>query len=97
MYGATMGNIHLCEYIVNKGHAFRAYEINVGDYRGINEPSAISTPSTGYKVGILNSDGDEKSKRGGSNESKHGSSGGASDHRELGDEGEFVNDGMVDE
>jgi len=48
-------------------------------------------------VGILNSDGDEKSKRGDSNESKHDSSWGESDHRGSGEEGELVNDGIGDE
>jgi len=57
----------------------------------------ISTPSTGYKVGILNSDGEEKSKRGDSSESEYDSSGGESDHRGFGDEGELVNDGGEDE
>ena len=69
----------------------------MGDYGEINESLTISTPSSGYKVGILNSDGDEKSKRGDSNESKHGRSGGESDHRGFGDEGELVNDGSEGE
>ena len=71
--------------------------MDMGDYGEINESLTISTPSSGYKVGILNSDGDEKSKRGDSNESKHGRSGGESDHRGFGDEGELVNDGSEGE
>lgn len=41
--------------------------------------STISTLSVGYRVGILNSDGDEKSKRGDSKDSKDGNSEGESD------------------
>lgn len=67
--------------------------MDMENYGEINELSTISTPSSGYRVGILNSDGDEKSKRGDSNESKYGNSGGESDHRGSGDEGELVNDG----
>ena len=69
----------------------------ISNYKEINGSPTISTPSTGYKVGILSSDGDEKSKRGDSNESKHGNSGGESDHRRSGDEGELVNDGSEGE
>jgi len=47
-------------------------------------------------VGILNSDGEEKSKRGDSSESKHDNSGGVSDHKVSGEEGELVNDGRGD-
>lgn len=71
--------------------------MDIRNYGEINELSTISTPSTGYKEGILNSDGDEKSKRGDSNELKHGNSGGESDHRGSGDEGELVNDGSEGE
>lgn len=53
-------------------------------------------PSAGYRLGILNSDGKEKSKRDGSNESKHDDSGGGSDHKVSGEEGELVNDGIGD-
>jgi len=53
-------------------------------------------PSAGYKVGILNSDGDEKSKRGDLRKSKHVSvswnSEGGSDCMESGEEGELVDD-----
>ena len=61
--------------------------------------STIPTPSVGYRAGILNSDGDEKLKRGGSSDAKHGSSGGESDHRVSGvdGEGELVSDGTGDE
>ena len=69
----------------------------MGDYGEINELITISTPSSGYKVGILNRDGDVKSKRGDSNESEHGNSGGEIDHRGFGDEGELVNDGSKGE
>ena len=58
--------------------------------------STIPTPSAGYKVGILNSDGEEKSKKGDSSESKHDNSGGVSDHKASGEEGELVNDGRGD-
>jgi len=34
--------------------------MGIENYREVNELSTISTPSAGYKVGILNSDGDEK-------------------------------------
>ena len=34
--------------------------MGIGNYREINESSTISTPPAGYKVGILNSDGDGK-------------------------------------
>ena len=71
--------------------------MSIGNHRETNELSKISTPSAGYKVGILNSEGDEKSNRGDSNESKHGNSGGESDHRGSGDEGELVNDGSEGE
>ena len=66
-------------------------------YRENSELSVISTPSAGYKLGILNSDGDEKPKRGDSSGLKHGSSEGESDHRVSGVVGEFVNDGNGDE
>ena len=69
----------------------------ISNYKEINGSPTIPTPSAGYKVGILNSDGDEKSKRDDSNESKHGNSGGESDHRGFGDEGELVNDGSEGE
>lgn len=54
----------------------------------------MSTPA-GYKSGILNSDGDEKSKRGGASDSNDGSSRGESDHWVSGvdGDGELVNDG----
>ena len=71
--------------------------MGIGNYEGINWSPMISTPSTGYKVGIFSSDGDEKSNRGDSNKSKHGNSGGESDHRGSGDEGELVNDGSEGE
>jgi len=58
--------------------------------------STISTPSEGYKLGILNSDGEEKSKRDDSSESRHDNSGGGSDHKVSGEEGELVNDGIGD-
>ena len=58
--------------------------------------STISTPSAGYRLGILNSDGEEKSKRDDSNESKHDNSGGGSDHKVSGEEGELVKDGIGD-
>ena len=45
----------------------------------------------------MKSDDVEKSKRGGSNESKQGNSGGESDHRGSGDKGELVNDGSEGE
>ena len=54
--------------------------------------STISTPSVGYRVGILNSDGEEKSKRDDPSESKYIDSGDESDHRVSGEEGESVND-----
>jgi len=68
-----------------------------GNYK-INEllVSTISTLSAGYRLGILNSDGEEKSKRDDSSESKHDNSGGGSDHKVSGEEGEFVNDGIGD-
>ena len=49
-------------------------------------------------MGILNIDGEEKLKRGGSSESRSGISGGEHDHWVSGVEGdgEFVNDGRVD-
>jgi len=56
--------------------------------------STIPTPSAGYRLGILNSDDKEKSKRGNSNKSKRDNSGGGSDHKASGDEGELVNDGI---
>jgi len=62
------------------------------NYGENNELSTISTSSAGYKVGILNSDGDAKLRRGDSNESKYGNSGGESDHRVSGEEEELVND-----
>lgn len=97
MYDTAIVNIHLCEYIVNKMHAFTQNAIDIGNHTVINGLSTILTPSAGYKVGILNSDGDEKSKRGDSNESKHGNSGGESDHRGSGDKGEWVNEGSEGE
>lgn len=53
----------------------------------------------GYRVGILNSGDGENSKRGGSNDSKHGSSGGESDHWVSGEDGdgELVNEGIGEE
>lgn len=50
-------------------------------------------------MGILNSDGDEKSKRGGSSDSKHGSSGGETAHWVSGmdGDGELVEDDRGDE
>jgi len=70
--------------------------VGTGNYK-INKlvVSTISTPSAGYRLGILNSD-DEKSKRDDSSESKHDNSGGGSDHKVSGEEGEFVNDGIGD-
>jgi len=67
------------------------------NYGEINELPTISTPSAGYRMGILNNDGDEKSKRDDSSESKYGNSGGESDHRVSGEEGELVKDGRGDE
>ena len=68
--------------------------VDMGNYE-INRLllSTISTPSAGYRVGILNSDGEEKSKRGGSSEPKHVNSAGESDHNVSGEEGELVSDG----
>lgn len=59
----------------------------------------MRTPSVGYRAGILNSDGDEKSKRGGSSDSKHDGSGGETVHWVSGvdGDGELVNDGRGDE
>ena len=71
--------------------------MGIRNYRDVNELSTTSTPSVGYKEGILNCDGDEKSKRGDSNESKHDNSGGESDHRGSGDVGELVSDGSEGE
>ena len=50
-------------------------------------------------MGILNSDGDEKSKRDGSADSKHGGCGGETVHWVSGvdGDGELVNDGRGDE
>ena len=50
-------------------------------------------------MGILKSDGDEKSKRGGSSDSKYCSSGGESDHEVSGEDGdgELVKDGTGEE
>ena len=50
-------------------------------------------------MGILNSDGDEKSKKGGSSDSKYGSSGGERHHWVSGEDGdgELVNDGIGEE
>ena len=61
--------------------------------------SAISMASVGYRVGILNSDGDEKSKCGGSSDPKYGNSRGERDHCVSGvdGDGELVNDGRGDE
>ena len=47
-------------------------------------------------MGILDSDDEEKSKGDDSNGSKHVSSGGESDHKVSGEEGELVNDGRGD-
>ena len=51
--------------------------------------------SVGYRVGTLNSDGDERSKRGSPNDSQHGGSGGETVHWVSGvdGDGELVNDG----
>ena len=71
--------------------------MGTGDYK-INEllVSTIETPSAGYRLGILNSDGEEKPKRDDPSESKHDNSGGGSDQKVSGEEGEFVNDGIGD-
>jgi len=65
----------------------------IGNYK-INELllSTISTPSVGYRVGILNN-GEEKSKRVGPSKSNEANCGGESDHKLAGGEGELVNDG----
>ena len=93
-----MIDIHMCEYMVineawvhRDATGMRNYEIN-GTLL-----STTSTPSTGYRVGILNNDGEEKSKKGGnSRKLKYVNSGGESDHKVSGEEGEFVNDGRGD-
>ena len=66
----------------------------IGSYK-INELllSTISTPSAGYRAGILNSDGEEKSKRADPSRSKDANCGGESDHKPSEEEGELVNDG----
>ena len=47
-------------------------------------------------MGILNSDGEEKSKKADPRGSKDASCGGESDHKLSEEEGEFVNDGRED-
>lgn len=71
----------------------------MGDHKINRLLLKMSTPSARYKAGILNIDGEENSKRGGSSDLKSGSSGGESDHWVSGVEGdgELVNDGRVDE
>jgi len=66
----------------------------IGNYK-INEwlLSTISTPSVGYRAGILNSDGEEKSNRVDPSKSKDANRGGESDHKLSEEEGELVNDG----
>ena len=61
--------------------------------------STIATPCAGYRAGILNIDGDEKSNNGDPRDSKSGSSGGESDHWVSGEDGdgELVSDGIVDD
>ena len=61
--------------------------------------STIVTPYVGHRVGILSSDGDKKSKRGGASVSKHGSSEDENDHWVPGGDGdgELVNDGIGEE
>ena len=54
--------------------------------------STISTPSVGYRVGILNN-GEEKSKRVDPSKSNDANCGGESDHKLAEEEGELVNDG----
>lgn len=65
----------------------------IGNYK-INKLllSTISTPSVGYRAGILNS-GEEKSKRVDPSKSNDASRGGESDHKLAEEEGELVNDG----
>jgi len=68
-------------------------EGGIGNYK-INELllSTISTPSVGYRVGILNN-GEENSKRVDPSKSKDVNCGGESDHKLSEEEGELVNDG----
>lgn len=91
-----MADIHVCGYITNNRVCSQEWN-GIGNYK-INELllSTISTPSVGYRAGILNSDGEEKSKRVDPRGSKDANCGGESDHRLSEEEGEFVNDGRED-
>ena len=93
-----MIDIQMCGYIVKNKAWVHKNATGMGNYniKGLLL-STISTPSAGYRVGILNSDGEEKSKKGGdSSGSKYVNSGGESDHKVSGEEGELVNDGRGD-
>ena len=92
-----MIDIQICGYIVNNRGWVHKNATGTGNYE-INGLllSTISTPSAGYRLGVLKSDGKEKSKRDGSSKLKHDNSGGGSDHKVSGEEGELVNDGIGD-
>lgn len=73
---------------------------DMGDYKENNGLlSTMRMASVGYRVGILNSDGDEKSKRDGSSGSEHGGSGGETVHCASGvdGDGELVSEGRGDD
>ena len=52
--------IYTCTGTQSIWACFYGNAMEMGNYGEIKELSTISTPSVGYKVGILNSDGEEK-------------------------------------
>ena len=74
--------------------------VGMGDYKENNGLlSTMRMASVGYRVGILYNNGDEKAKRDGSSDSKHGGSGGETVHWVSGvdGDGELVSDGREDD